>query len=434
MKAAFPLALGLRMLRGKAGTARYLKGAVLGVALGLVPLLVVMEVSTGMIDGITGRLIEIRSYHLQLILPASSSRAHLEDAAREIRRISDVTDAIPERQGIGLLFKAGKSAGVTLRLVPEDFFRRDSGLRKYAALLEGSGDLTAPGSILIGAALARKLGLKAGQPVTLLTPYSGSGKGLPSISTMTVAGVFDTGYQELEKLFVYASIESSWKTVSALSASAMIGVKVKDPFADLSGIQKDIRERFSLGSRVYTWRETESSRLSSFAIMKALLVFIMALIVLVAGVNVSSSVIMIAFERRFEIGILKSIGATPGSIASSFMLAGFVTGVLGTAGGILVGLLAAVNINEIMGFLQAALNAVLGAFSTVRSAVIPSAPALEPVTIFNSEYYLVTIPIRLRWLEVVIAAAGTIALSGIAAYLPARRAASAAPLEIIRKV
>ncbi len=434
MKAAFTVALGLRMLRGRAGTARYLRGAVLGVALGLVPLLVVMEVSTGMIDGITERLIEMESYHIQLSLPQSSSEDEIGRAVQEVRRSGEVTDVVPERQGVGLLAKAGRSEGVTMRFIPADLFQRDEGFRTYATLLEGTLDLTPPGSILIGAALAKKLAVKAGQALILLTPYSESDLKLPATRTLTVAGVFDTGYQEIEKHYVYASMDSSWDIISQSASRTLIGVKVKSPFGDLSPVVEGIRERSSLTSRILTWREVEYSKLASFTIMKALLVFIMALIVLVAGVNVSSSVIMIAFERRFEIGILKSIGAAPGSIAMSFMLTGFVTGAVGTAVGLLLGLLAAVNINQIMGFLQLGLNAVVGAFSALRSAIAPSAAAAEPITIFNSEYYLAVIPIRIRWLEVVIAAAGTLTLSGVAAYLPARKAASAAPLEIIRKV
>ncbi len=431
MKPAFSLAMGLRILRGKAGTARYLRGAVLGVALGLVPLIVVMEVSTGMIDGITERLIEMRSYHLQAVLPSTSTLEEERSEAELISGIQGVTDAVPERQGVVLLLKSGKSAGVTLRLVPPDFFLHDPGFRTYAALQGGTADLSAPGSVLIGAALARQLGVSAGQTLALVSPYTETGTGMPAVKVKRVAGVFDIGYQELEKAFIYASIDSSWDDISPRVASAMVGIKVADPFADLTRVKAEIG---GLGRRVYTWRELERGKLSSFGIMKALLIFIMALIVLVSAVNVSSSVIMIAFERRLEIGILKSIGATPAGVAMSFMLAGFVTGVLGTALGAALGLLAAVNINGIMGALQAVLNAAFGLFSAARSALVPSAPAADPVTIFNSEYYLAVIPIRIRWYEVVLAAAGTIALSGIAAYLPARKAASARPLEIIRKV
>jgi lipoprotein-releasing system permease protein len=440
MKAAFPAALGFRMLRGKAGTARYLRGAVLGIALGLVPLMVVLEVSTGMIDGITERLIEIEGYHLNVTLPVLADRSDMELALREILQNPEVTDAVPERQGVGLLFRAGRSTGVTLRMVPPDYFNRDAGLRKYVTFSEGSADLSAPSGILIGSALAKILGAKAGDKVLLLTPYEGSegrqaleGK-LPKVTPLTVAGVFQTGYQEIEKVMAFASLDSAWGVLSDQTSKELIGVKVKSPYGDLQATAADLRSRLTVGNRIQTWRERESSQLAYFGIIKALLVFIMALIVVVAAVNVSSSVIMIAFERRFEIGILKSIGASPASIASSFLLAGFATGLLGTAGGVLIGLAASVNINGIIAFLQACVDAFFGAGSALRYALLPSAAPIEPLKVFNSAYYLVTIPIRIQWMEVAVAAAGTLALSGIAAYIPARRAASAAPLEIIRKV
>ena len=97
-----------------------------------------------------------------------------------------------------------------------------------------------------------------------------------------------------------------------------------------------------------TWSEIEYVRLASFRTTKALLLFIMALVVAVASVNVSSSVIMIIFERRHDLGILKSVGVGPPSLSLSFLLAGFTTGLMGTALGIAVGLLVAVNINEVI--------------------------------------------------------------------------------------
>jgi lipoprotein-releasing system permease protein len=434
MRGAFALNLGLRLLRGKGGTARYLRGSVLGIALSLVPLVVVMEVSTGMIEGITARLVEIGTYHLQVSLPTTVTAESMDRAARAIEGSGAAVDVIPERQGLGLLFARGRSAGVTVRFVPPDLFSRDAGLRGFVKLTAGSSSLTDPAAILLGQSLAESIGVNAGDRVILLTPYGEEGRGPPKVTPMRVGGIFQTGYQELEKLYAYAPLEASWSILSPRASASLIGVKVSDPFGDLSPAIRAIRGRLHDLGRISTWSELEYARLKSFQTTKALLLFIMALIVLVAGVNVSSAVIMIAFERRLDIGILKSVGARPASLSISFLLAGFVTGLLGTALGISLGLAAAVNINQIITGLQAIANAVLRLFSLARSALIPSAPQVEAVTIFNSSYYLSSIPIRIRWIEVCMAAVGTLVLSGIASYLPAARAARARPLEIIRKV
>ncbi len=434
MRAAFSFALGLRILRGKAGTARYLKGAVIGIALSLVPLILVMEVATGMIEGITARLMEIGTFHVRISLPSSTTRDSLERAARRLLQSGEAREVIPVREGIALLFAGGESAGVTLRFVPSDLFSRDEGIRSMVSFSRGSAELEARDVVLLGAALADKLGVEVGQRVTVLTSYGEDGKGPPKMTEMRVGGIFATGYQELEKLYAYAALDASWKIISPRASATQIGVKVKDPFADLGPALQDIRAHAPPEARIFTWKELEYARLKSFQTTKALLLFIMAMIVLVGAVNVSSSVIMIAFERRFEIGILKSVGAGPSGLSLSFLMAGFVTGLLGTAVGVAIGLIAAVNINEIISAIQWGLSGLLRFFSLARAALVPSAPPLKEFTVFNSAFYLTSIPVRIHWVEVFLAAAGTLALSGIASYVPAARAARVRPLEIIRKV
>jgi lipoprotein-releasing system permease protein len=156
--------------------------------------------------------------------------------------------------------------------------------------------------------------------------------------------------------------------------------------------------------------------------------------VAVASVNVSSSVIMIIFERRHDLGILKSVGVAPGSLSLSFLLAGFTTGLMGTALGVAAGLLVAVNINEVIAGLEWTVNHILALASLVRSTFVPSAPAFGGFTLFNSAYYLKSIPIRIQPLEVTSAAIAALLLSALASYVPAARAARTQPLEILRKV
>jgi len=118
MSLRFVFFLGRRVLRGRGGTARYLKGAVLGIALSLVPLVVVMEVSTGMINGITARLLEVGTYHLQIALPSNTTETRLSEIAAAVGGVSDVVAAIPERQGTAMLISAHGAAGVSIRCVP----------------------------------------------------------------------------------------------------------------------------------------------------------------------------------------------------------------------------------------------------------------------------------------------------------------------------
>ena len=398
------------------------------------PLIVVMEVSTGMIDGITARLLEVGTYHLQVPMLPDSTAAALTETARRVAAVPGVTVAVPERQGNGLLVSAHGAAGVTVRFVPSDLPATDPGFRSYVTLDEGKADLSDPHGILVSKALAQTLGVGAGQDLSLLTTWGQSMSGPPRLTTVHVAGVYETGYQELDKTLAYASLALADAVLSPRAASAFIGVKVADPFGDLSAVSRAVSAAAGHGARAVGWREIEYSRLASFRTTKALLLFIMGLIVLVASVNVSSSVLMIVFERRHDLGILKSVGAGPRSLALSFLLTGFVTGLVGTAAGVGLGLLVAVNVNEVISGLEWLVNVTLEAASLVRASFVPSAPPLGSFTLFNSAYYLKVIPIRLDVLEVIAAAAGSLLLAAFASYVPASRASRVRPLEILRKV
>ena len=434
MKRSFVAFFSLRTLRGKAGTARYLRGSVVGIALSLVPLLLVMEVSTGMIEGITARLLEVGTSHVQVSLPPGTGAAAMESLARRIADDPQVVAAVPERQGTGLLVSDKAAAGATIRCIADDAFLRDSGLASLVTLRAGELSLARPDSALVSAALAGTLGVGVGDEIAVLTSYGESMSGPPRVTSVRVAGLFETGYQELDKVMVYAPLSSSARMLSPRASRTLIGVKVREPFADLEPVIHRLRSALPADSRLATWRELEYSRLASFQTTRALLLFIMGLVVLVAAVNVSSSVLMIVFERRLDIGILKAIGASPSSLAVAFLTAGAVTGLLGTALGIALGLLVAVNVNQLLAALQAVLDAGVWVASLIRISLVPSAAALEPVTLFNSAYYLQKIPIRIDALEVALAAAGTLLLSALASYIPAARAAGLKPLEVLKKV
>ena len=434
MNARVVFFLGRRMLRGRGGTARYLRGAVLGIAMSLVPLVVVMEVSTGMINGITARLLEVGTYHMQIPLPSSTTEKRLSEIAAAVAAVSDVVAAIPERQGTAMLVSAHGAAGVTIRCVPPDVFSRDPGFRSFVTIKAGGADLARADSLLVSSALAASLGIAPGDAVNVLTTFGEGMSGLPRLTPLRAVGIYETGYQDLDKTLVYAPLGVAARILSPRASRALIGVKVKDPFAELAPIVHEVAAAAGNEIRVATWNEIEYARLASFRTTKALLLFIMALVVAVASVNVSSSVIMIIFERRHDLGILKSVGVAPRSLALSFLFAGFTTGLMGTALGIATGLLVAVNINEVIVGLEWTVNHVLALASFVQSSFVPSAPALGGFTLFNSAYYLKSIPIKIYPGEVIAASVAALLLSALASYLPAVRASRTQPLEILRKL
>ena len=434
MKTRFILFLSRRMLRGKAGTGRYLRGAVLGIAVSFVPLIVVMEVSTGMIQGITARLLEVGTYHLQAALAPDVTPSRLDQLAAAVRKVPGVVSAVPERIGTAMIVSSRGASGASIRFVPPALFSLDKGFASYVVLREGDAGLDRPDTVLVSSAMAAALGVRAGDKVNILTTWEENLSGPPRLTPVKVAGIYDTGYQELDATLAYAPLALADRILSPRASRTMIGVKVRDPFGSLSAVSRQVAVAAGGDARVATWRDIEYARLSSFRTTKALLLFIMALIVVVACVNVSSTVLMILFERRHDLGILKSVGAGPGALSVSFLLAGFATGLAGTVAGIAAGLLVAVNINEVIVGIEWTINRILGLASLVQSSFSPSAHSFGAFTLFNSAYYLRSIPVRINAGEVVAAAAAALVLSALAAYVPAARAARIRPLEILRRV
>jgi lipoprotein-releasing system permease protein len=286
----------------------------------------------------------------------------------------------------------------------------------------------------VSAALAATLGVGPGDTVNILTTWGEDLSGPPRLTPVPVAGIYETGYQELDAALAYAPITLADRILSPRSSRAFIGVKVKDPFVDLAPLAREVAAAAGGEARVATWRQIEYARLESFRTTKALLLFIMALVVAVASVNVSSAVMMIIIERRHDLGILKSVGAGPRPLSLSFLLAGFGTGLMGTFAGVAFGLLVSVNINEVIAGMEWVVNRFLMLASFMRTTLVPSEPAFGAFTLFNSAYYLKSIPIRIDPAEIIVAAASTLLLSSLASYLPARRASRIKPLEILRKV
>ena len=430
MKALFPLYLGVRNLFGRRGRlSPYLLGSVLGIALSLVPLIVVLEVADGMIAGITRRYLEVGTYHAQVSLPETTSAEELAAILESLRAQPAVRYAMVERQGLGLAAAAGGRSAVTIRAVAPEVYAEDEGFRRYFRLEAGSFDLQTPGSILLGRELGQRLGAGVGDRVRLLT-LRGGARSVPLVTAFTVRGVFSTGYQELDKLWVYVPLAAAERLLGGSGASRFIGLKLDDPFTDLE--RKLARLALPGEAQVYSWYQLEKANYKSFQTTRALLLFIMALIVAVAAVNVSSSLVMVVLEKTPEIAMLKAMGAGPLDIGLAFTVTALATGLAGTALGLAGGAVLALNINALLAGLERAINAAgRAAFALLAPAVrLPRPPAIR---LFNTEFYLESIPIDLRFRELAVIAAATLLLAVLAAWLPALRAGRVRPLDVLRR-
>jgi lipoprotein-releasing system permease protein len=333
-----------------------------------------------------------------------------------------------------LLVLGQRSAGVTLRCVDPAGFASDEGLHRYLTVTGGSPGLAQPRTVLVSAALARSLGARTGDTVLAVAGLAGDATVLPRVTRLVVSGVYETGYQELDKAVAYAALADAEAVLPQRGVRTLLDVKVADPFADLSAVAARVAETLGPDARVSSWRDLERSRLASFETTRWLLLLIMGLVAAVAAANVSSTVLMLVLERRQEIGILLGMGAHPAVLTRSFLFAGLAAAVAGTALGIAAGLLLAVNINGLIAVTDRMLNLAAGVVDLARSPFAPAGAASGThLTLFQSAYYLQSIPVRIRAVEVVAAASGTLLVACLAAYLPARKAGLLSPLEVVRR-
>jgi lipoprotein-releasing system permease protein len=443
-------------------TFRRIRGGVLGIALSLIPLVVVFVVANGMISGITVRFLETGTYHLQLVARGDSDLESMEILSGDIRMLPGVRSAYPEIQGLALLAGGRGHNGVQIRGIDPAMRENDPGFQRYMELIDGDFDLSEGRSLLIGEYLAAQLELAPGDPVRIITTRSDrNARSLPRVSRFTVAGVVSSGYRELDSLWVFMSASDALRIIPPGEAREIIGVKIEDPFSvepaagDLgfvniagaesggasgmagedesevseSPILSDIREIIDQNWRVYSWFDLERSQYMSFITTRNLLLFIMVLIVLVAAVNISAAMIMLVLEKQEEIAMLKALGWGRGPILRVFILAGGMTGTIGTLIGLSLGTLAAYNVNLIIALIESAINAV-GYVSTV---LFSPAEGYIPLQLFNPDFYLSSIPVEVKIGDLAIMAGVSVLLSLIMSLLPARRAVKLRPLELLHR-
>ncbi|MCL2382477.1 MAG: FtsX-like permease family protein, partial [Treponema sp.] len=228
------------------------------------------------------------------------------------------------------------------------------------------------------------------------------------------------GYRELDAMWCIITLEAGLQILPETGAAHLI-VKIDDPFDGAEAMARSLRGILGSGFGVHSWRTLLHSQYSSFESTRQLLLFIMALIVLVAAVNVSSATSMLVIERQRDIAVLKASGAKPSFTSGIFLWGAFLTGLTGAVFGIAAGLLIGTSVNGLIRFLETVLSFISGLFNA------------GPVTILESGYYLETIPIIINPQAIFYIGLFTVLASVVASWIPARRAGKLKPIEIFRK-
>ncbi|MDR2719009.1 MAG: ABC transporter permease [Treponema sp.] len=411
--------IAIRYLLGRAHEGgRYLRGAAAGIAVSLIPIIVTLIVADGMIRGIVDRYLELGTGHLQVF--SFIDPEGLEGITGAVRELDGVRGAWMEQRGMGVLVGKKGKAGASIRAVEPSFWQ-DGGSVEYLKLAAGTARAETERDMLLGESLAASIGAETGDTVRLMTVSAGAdGRNIPRVTAFTVTGIVSSGYHELDALWCIITHEGGRRILSADSSSSLI-VKIDSPYTKADDAAWSLYSVVGAGYSVYTWKDLMRSQYSSYESTRQMLLFIMALIVIVAAVNVSSATSMLVIERQRDIAVLKVTGASANGVAGVFLWGSFLTGLCGAVIGIAIGLLLGYFINPLI----RSLEQLLSFFSGLGGG--------SEVKILDPGFYLETIPIIIDWFAVLLIGCFTIICSVAASLIPARRAGKLKPMDLLRK-
>ncbi|MCK4437393.1 ABC transporter permease, partial [bacterium] len=353
-------------------------------------LIVVLGVMSGFSSYLLNKIMGTES-HLLVSGKRGGIGTYTETIAT-LERMEHVVAASPVITNLVMLRSDEGAAAVFIKGIDLEREKRvtdlDEYLRECHASLEGQG-------ILIGMELARSLGVGLGDRVTVIAPSL-----MAELTDLTVNGLFRSGYYEYDSSLAYISLPSAQRLFGLGDIATGIQVRLDEPYL-APQVSRQIEAQFSLPAK--PWMQFKPNLFSALKLEKSVQFIIIVLIVVVAAFNIISILDMIVTEKTKDIGILKSIGATAGSIKTVFILQGLAIGLVGTAIGCGLGLL---------------LCYLLKTYDIIKL----------PANI----YYLSTIPVEVKGGDFIYIISTAIVLTFLATLYPSWRASRLDPVEALR--
>jgi len=337
--------------------------SMLGIALGVAALIIVLSVMNGFQKEVRDRMLSVIA-HVELSDAGGSGFVDWRRVADQARRNPEVVGAAPFVAAQALIARGEDMRGIVVRGISpqEEATVTDLAARlrdtTLARLVPGSW------SVVLGRELARSLAVREGDKVTIVLPggqVTPAGV-VPRLKSLTVVGTFDAGHYEYDSGLALVHLDDAARL---FRSEGPTGVQLR--LADLNQAPRIAAELAqSLGPKfeVRDWTRTNRNWFAAVQVEKRLMFIILTLIVAVAAFNLVSTLVMTVTDKRADIAILRTLGATPRSVMGIFMVQGAASGVIGTLGGTLLGLVVAYNIDVIVPAIERALH-----FSFLPSSV-----------------------------------------------------------------
>ncbi len=381
MNLPYELSLGWRYTRAgratrKNGFISFISGvSMLGIALGVAALIIVLSVMNGFQKEVRDRMLGVLA-HIEVFAPGGAALPDLALTLKEAKANPQVVGAAPFIAAQALLARGEDMKGALVRGVDPalegevtDIFAPRQGAASVLQRLQ-------PGAfgVVLGADLARNLGVREGDHITLIAP---SGQVTPAgvvprLKQMTVVGTFDSGHYEYDAGLVLLHQDDAAR-IFRLEGPTGIRLKIAN-LHQAREVAQQLAGTLSGDLMVRDWTRTNRTWFAAVQLEKRMMFIILTLIVAVAAFNLVSTLVMTVTDKRADIAILRTLGASPRSIMGIFVVQGAMVGVIGTFSGLLLGLSVAFNIDVIV----PALERLLGASFLPRDVYLISRMPSDP--------------------------------------------------------
>jgi lipoprotein-releasing system permease protein len=387
--------------------------SLVGVGVGVAALIVILSVMNGFEGELRDRLLSLSAHARVTANPNAPPPSHADwlEAERIVRGSEGVAAVAPYAEIQALALRTPEMLPVNLRGIDPKAEPRVTAVAR--SITQGHLADLMPGSdrVIVGEVIAERLGLAPGDSLTLLIPtVAADSAPAPKLRQFKVAGVFEVGLQDHDGVLIFAHIDD----VRALAPGQESGLGLRIRFGDvLAAPALSARVRAALPKRfeVTDWTQDNANYFRATRIEKTMMSLILFLIVAVAAFNIVAMLVMVVTDKRTDIAILRTFGASPRKIMGVFITQGLVIGWLGVAIGVALGLALALNVGTIVPFLEHTFG-----FQIMDADV----------------YYVTTIPSEVRWTNIAAIGGAALLLTGFATLYPAIRASRTAPAEALR--
>lgn len=385
--------------------------SIIGITLGIAALITVLSVMNGFGKELRSRILGVASH-----VTVTGLDGRLEDwpaVARRTRENPDILGAAPYIVGQAMVARGRAVSGAFVRgILPE----REREVSEIAdKMLQGSLAALAPGEfgVVVGSALAWKLDLTLGSPVSLVVPQAQATPAglLPRFRRFTVVGVFHIDMHEYDSGLVLVHLEDAARLYQ-IPQGSVTGLRLKlESLDEAPAVARRLSAGLGIDYLARDWTREHANFFRALQMEKTVMFVILLLIVTVAMFNLISTLVVIVTEKQSDIAILRTLGLKPRSIMGIFMVQGALIGVLGTLAGVVCGVALAYNVESLVRFLE----------------------QLFQTSFLAPDVYLISeLPSDLRWSDVWLIGGASLALALLSTVYPAWRASKIQPAVALR--